>query len=128
MISRQLRNQFSKFRPPPLPVQNENSNYNQYTNNPPPPSNYGNQSGGYNNNNNSNFSGNPYGNNPSQPAQTYQPSMAGQYTGGAKQTPGNVPAGEHEHGYEWEQAREEERLANNQAPPGYDVGTGEFFR
>lgn len=53
--------------------------------------------------------------------------MAGQYgagnrttstTGVTQQTTG---AADHEHGYEWEQAREEERLAREQPPPGYNV-------
>lgn len=50
--------------------------------------------------------------------------MAGQY--GAKGTRDESHAttngvDDNEHGYEWEQAREEERLARGQAPPGYNV-------
>jgi len=48
--------------------------------------------------------------------------MAGQY-GGAKPMTGD----EQEHGYEWEQAREEERMARGQAPPGYDVTGSELI-
>jgi hypothetical protein len=48
--------------------------------------------------------------------------MAGQYqTGNAT---GNGGADDHEHGYEWQQAREQERLeresAHAAAPPAYD--------
>jgi hypothetical protein len=54
--------------------------------------------------------------------------MAGQYGVNADK---NGSGGDHEHGYEWEQAREQERLEreqNGQAPPGYDVAnSGELL-
>ena len=50
--------------------------------------------------------------------------MAGQY-GAPKPAAGEAGQPGHEHGYEWEQAREEERMARSQAPPGYDLGTSE---
>ncbi|WVQ78350.1 hypothetical protein IAT38_000435 [Cryptococcus sp. DSM 104549] len=108
---RQLKSQFSKYRPPALPFHGQQQNQ-QYSQNPPPPQ------AGWNNN--------PYGSNPAPPPQTYQPSMAGQYTG-ASQQQGQQG---HEHGYEWEQARqaEQEAQANGgaggaQGPPGYDIAT-----
>ncbi|WRT67199.1 uncharacterized protein IL334_004165 [Kwoniella shivajii] len=128
---KQLRNQFSKYKPPALPYTgNDQNGQNPYANNPPPPTG---QAGSYYNN--SSYNGNPYGNSPAPPAQTYQPSMAGQYTGATNnnQTQGNE---DNEHGYEWEQARENERLEREQAngganananaapaPPGYDIAT-----
>ena len=119
MYIRSLQRQFAKYRPPVLPTNNLETN--QYANNPPPPSQ------GYPNTE-SQWQNNQYGTNPPPPAQTYQPSMAGNYGGGLKESRtgsgvNGLPAsqGEHEHGYEWEQAREEERLAKGQAPPGYDV-------
>ncbi|OCF45427.1 hypothetical protein I317_00673 [Kwoniella heveanensis CBS 569] len=129
---RQVRSAFSKYKPPALPFTGNNSNgQNPYANNPPPPQGQWNQGqstyGG-----NSNYAGNPYGNNPAPPAQTYQPSMAGQYNSRNDTANPNAGEGEHEHGYEWEQAREAERLEREQAqagggglagPPGYDVAT-----
>ncbi|KAK1924837.1 hypothetical protein DB88DRAFT_487039 [Papiliotrema laurentii] len=115
---RQIRNQFAKHRPPGLPFTNNNQDpSNPYANNPPPPApgTYAGQG------NSTNWSQNSYGNNPPPPEQTYQPSMAGQYGVNADK---NGSGGDHEHGYEWEQAREQERLEreqNGQAPPGYDV-------
>jgi len=59
--------------------------------------------------------------------------MAGRYGGNATEPSGmkTQPYGvanemQHEHGYEWEQAREQERSAREQsgagaAPPGYDT-------
>jgi hypothetical protein len=61
--------------------------------------------------------------------------MAGQYGASAQPKASHAGVGatnpvsnmEHEHGYEWEQAREQERLeresagAGNPPPPGYDV-------
>ncbi|WWC69379.1 uncharacterized protein I206_103318 [Kwoniella pini CBS 10737] len=131
MRRKQLRNQFSKYKPPALPYSNDQQQgQNPYVNNPPPPTGgYQGQSQSYYGN--SNFNGNPYGNNPQPPQQTFQPSMAGQYqsrndTG----TTPNVGTEDHEHGYEWAQAREAERLEREQAgaeggkaPPGYDVAT-----
>jgi len=112
-IPRNLKNQWAKHRPPTLPFvsnnNNNNASSNPYANNPPPPSN-------------TNWNDNSYGNNPPPPPQTYQPSSAGQYGQQPKETRGET---EHEHGYEWQQAREAERLereqANGAAPPGYDV-------
>ncbi|WWD01346.1 hypothetical protein V866_008289 [Kwoniella sp. B9012] len=121
---KQLRNQFSKYRPPALPYNNNDQNaQNPYVNNPPPPQGQWGQGQSYYGN--SNYNGNPYGNNPTAPAQAYQPSMAGQYQAR------NSNENEHEHGYEWEQAREAERLEREQAqaanganaPPGYEVAT-----
>lgn len=70
---------------------------------------------------------NPYGSNPAPPPQAYQPSMAGQYGSYQGQT---QDAESHEHGYEWEQARQEEEERRKQEgqtsdipPPGYDVAT-----
>ncbi|KAK4686668.1 hypothetical protein P7C73_g3456, partial [Tremellales sp. Uapishka_1] len=109
MTHRRIQQQWSKYRPSP-------NDANPYANNPPPPET------ATVNNNGSNYSGNPYGNNPPPPQATYQPSMAGNYGNS-----GNPPEQNHEHGYEWEQAREEERLAregsgaNEEAPPGYNV-------
>lgn len=115
VLSRKLRSQFSKYKPPALPFAGHNQNQNPYVNNPPPPS-------GFNNN--------PYGSNPAPPPQAYQPSMAGQY--GSYQGQTQESEG-HEHGYEWEQARQEEEERRKQAgqtsdipPPGYDVATSEF--
>lgn len=124
---KQLQKQFSKYRPPALPyAQSGNApaagytygqGNNPYANNPPPPAT------------NSSFAGgNPYGSNPPPPAATYQPSMAGQYGKEARTgtEANNINNGEHEHGYEWEQAREAERLereGGGAAPPGYDVTT-----
>ncbi|ORX39965.1 hypothetical protein BD324DRAFT_615701 [Kockovaella imperatae] len=133
---KQLRRQFNKYRPPTLPFTNNNNSNNNnssnpYANNPPPPA----QAGSYyaNGNQGSNWQNNQYGNNPPPPANVYQPSMAGAYGSGAKEmssTGGRVttPAAQgHEHGYEWEQAREAERQereqANVQSPPGYDVAS-----
>ncbi|KAK8869731.1 hypothetical protein IAR55_000299 [Kwoniella newhampshirensis] len=123
---KQLRNQFSKYKPPALPYNGAGDSSNPYANNPPPPTT-GQQS--Y-------YASNPYGSSPAPPPQTYQPSMAGQYTGaGNNYTGSGVGAGagegDHEHGYEWEQAREAERLAQQggqggvieNAPPGYDIAT-----
>lgn len=114
--SRNLRSQFAKYKPPSLPFAGHNQDQNPYANNPPPPS-------GFNNN--------PYGNNPAPPPQTYQPSMAGQYGSYQGQTEGFE---NHEHGYEWEQARQEEEERRKQGgqtsdipPPGYDVATSKFF-
>lgn len=134
---RQLRSQWSKYRPPALPTQNQSGNYNPsnpYANNPPPPQNAAAYSYG-----NSQWENN---NNVQAPPATYQPSMAGQYTGAGNGTgykevnaQGTGVTGmgsEHEHGYEWEQAREAERLEREQQqqgggapPPGYNVN-GEF--
>ncbi|WWC61042.1 uncharacterized protein I303_103620 [Kwoniella dejecticola CBS 10117] len=133
MRRKQLRNQFSKYRPPALPYSNNNNQQGQnpYVNNPPPPQGYQGQAQSYYGN--SNFNGNPYGNNPQPPQQAFQPSMAGQYqsrndTGVGANNAGG--ADDHEHGYEWAQAREAERLEREQAaaeggkaPPGYDVAT-----
>ncbi|ORY27180.1 hypothetical protein BCR39DRAFT_538823 [Naematelia encephala] len=114
---RNLRNQWAKYKPPALPYHNnETTTTNPYGSNPPPPPQ-------------SNFSSNQYGSNPPPPPQTYQPSMAGQYssTGVNTYKTGATGVGAHEHGYEWEQAREQERLereqgnANDIPPPGYDV-------
>ncbi|WWD16002.1 hypothetical protein CI109_100426 [Kwoniella shandongensis] len=121
---KQLRNQFSKYRPPALPYtgpETGTTGANPYANNPPPPVTQGSY-------NNSSYASNPYGSNPAPPPQTYQPSMAGQYTGTGA---GNHESAEHEHGYEWEQAREAERLAQQggqggvieNGPPGYDIAT-----
>ncbi|GFZ45599.1 hypothetical protein JCM24511_03327 [Saitozyma sp. JCM 24511] len=138
---RQLKSQWAKYRPPALPTQGGPSG--PYANNPPPPQGYYGQQ--------SSFNGpNPYGNNPPPPPQTYQPSMAGMYGNNTGNT-GNVgrndtgttvdisgkngngydayPGGggeDHEHGYEWAQAREQERLERERMgaeapPPGYDV-------
>lgn len=114
--SRNLRSQFAKYKPPSLPFAGHNQDQNPYASNPPPPS-------GFNNN--------PYGNNPAPPPQTYQPSMAGQYGSYQGQTEG---VENHEHGYEWEQARQEEEERRKQGgqtsdipPPGYDVATSKFF-
>ena len=78
---------------------------------------------------NANWGNNQYGNNTPAPAKTYQPSMAGQYTGSRNDVNngGGQGQGEQEQGYEWEQAREEERLARNQglSPPGYDLSARE---
>ncbi|KIR54307.1 hypothetical protein I315_03366 [Cryptococcus gattii Ru294] len=113
---RNLRSQFAKYKPPSLPFAGHNQDQNPYASNPPPPS-------GFNNN--------PYGNNPAPPPQTYQPSMAGQYGSYQGQTEG---VENHEHGYEWEQARQEEEERRKQGgqtsdipPPGYDVATSKFF-
>ncbi|WVN86781.1 uncharacterized protein L203_101953 [Cryptococcus depauperatus CBS 7841] len=106
----QIRTQFAKYRPPALPFTNHHGQ-SSYANNPPPPP------AGWNNN--------PYGSNPAPPPQTYQPSMAGQYGTNAAQSGSDG----HEHGYEWEQARQEEErkrqegLAGESAPPGYNVAT-----
>jgi hypothetical protein len=115
-LPRQIRRQFSKYTPPALPVSNNNTSSNPYANNPPPPSNYTN---------------NQYGSNPPPPPNTYQPSMAGQYATKA-QNPNTVVQSEnqHEHGYEWEQAREQERLEREGAeapPPGYNMSPSELF-
>ncbi|CAD6583916.1 MAG: hypothetical protein TREMPRED_003677 [Tremellales sp. Tagirdzhanova-0007] len=131
---RKLRQQFAKFRPPALPFANNNNNQenpsNPYANNPPPPQTepyYVNQNQNQNQNmgQNANWGNNQYGNNTPAPAKTYQPSMAGQYTGSRNDVNngGGQGQGEQEQGYEWEQAREEERLARNQglSPPGYDL-------
>ncbi|EIW69422.1 hypothetical protein TREMEDRAFT_62288 [Tremella mesenterica DSM 1558] len=115
---RQLQRQWAKYRPPALPVTNQSGQtsgpgqytYGQsapYASNPPPPSNFQYQPNGV-----------------QQPAQTYQPSMAGQY--GNKNGPGmNTGNGEmeHEHGYEWDQAR----ANGNVPPPGYEVSNQESF-
>lgn len=138
--SRQLQKQFSRYRPPALPYAQNNmggnnmgysygQGNNPYANNPPPPTGYQGQQSSFANSN-------PYGNNPQPPNATYQPSMAGQYGYGsgfnkdARGVDGNNNTGnnDHEHGYEWEQAREAERLEREQAagghaPPGYDVST-----
>lgn len=55
--------------------------------------------------------------------------MAGQYTGNTNTKAAGSDNGAHEHGYEWEQAREAERLEREQAagghgPPGYDASVG----
>lgn len=93
---------------------------NPYAANPPPPMGYqGQQDSSWNNNS--------YGGGVSSPAATYQP--------GGNRGDGKVGAtggqNDHEHGYEWEQAREAERLERMQqqqesgpAPPGYDVSVG----
>lgn len=125
---RQVKNQWNRFRPSALPFNNNQNNngptdygynqqggsYNPYANNPPPP-----------NQTNSSWSTNPYGRNPSQPAQVYQPSTAGQYGRYGNKEAGPETGESHEHGYEWAQARENERLEREQsgaaAPPGYDV-------
>ncbi|WWC89961.1 uncharacterized protein L201_004890 [Kwoniella dendrophila CBS 6074] len=129
---KQIRNQFGKYKPPALPYSNNNQQgQNPYVNNPPPPTGqYGTGQSYYGN---SNYNGNPYGNNPTAPQQTYQPSMAGQYRSGQDNaTTGNAGENDHEHGYEWAQAREAERLEREQAsaaggnapaPPGYEVAT-----
>jgi hypothetical protein len=59
--------------------------------------------------------------------------MAGQY-GQNNAQPASGATENHEHGYEWEQAREEERRAREEAqasetvsPPGYNVASGEFW-
>ena len=117
MSRRRLRNQFKNYRPPALPFHNNNNNNNNnnpYANNPPPPTN-------------TDWRSNSYANNVTQPQTAYQPSMAAQYK--APQDSTNEAG--HEHGYEWEQAREQERLerlqANNTAPapPSYDTAAGE---
>jgi hypothetical protein len=136
-----LQRQFAKYRPPALPVQNQNQyGQNPYANNPPPPQDYHGQSS---------FQGaNPYGANPPPPAQTYQPSVASAYGGGGfgvnrddtgttmnktgQNGQGNGVT-EHEHGYEWAQAREQERLERERAgaeapPPGYDVTSSKSLR
>lgn len=144
----QLKSQWAKYRPPALPTQGGPSG--PYANNPPPPQGYYGQQ--------SSFNGpNPYGNNPPPPPQTYQPSMAGMYGNNTGNT-GNVgrndtgttvdisgkngngynayPGGggeDHEHGYEWAQAREQERLERERMgaeapPPGYDVSASECNR
>ena len=127
---RQLRKQFSKYRPPALPFTNGGSQTNPYASNPPPPPA---QPGSYYNQS-SNWNKNQYGQNPSAPANVYQPSMAGAY---GNNTPGVVSPGtkqngndDHEHGYEWAQAREAERLEREQAgtgapPPGYEVSSSQ---
>lgn len=132
---RQLKSQWAKYRPPALPYNNNNQTQggqpqygqyqygqsNSYANNPPPPSNFGRQ---YESQNGL----------PQQPPQTYQPSMAGQYGFGQRdgvgKTNGAAAATEdHEHGYEWAQAREQERIEREQAeaggaaPPGYEVAS-----
>lgn len=124
IFSRQLQKQFSKYRPPALPyaqtgATGQSYTYGQgnnpYANNPPPPTSFGGD--------------NQYGSNPPPPPATYQPSMAGQY--GNKEARNTGTSGmngdQHQHGYEWEQAREAERLEREQnggnAPPGYDVST-----
>lgn len=115
---RALRKRFQHFKPPPLPY-NHNGNqpgpdqgYNPYVNNPPPPQ--------------SNFhQANSYNGGVQSPPATYQPSMAGQYGHQQSYRGGNDSGNnDHEHGYEWEQAREQERLdrqnAQGTAPPAYD--------
>ena len=112
---RNLKNQWAKHRPPTLPFSNNNTSSNPYANNPPPP-------------NNTNWNDNSYGNNPPPPPQTYQPATAGQYGAQPKET---RTEGDHEHGYEWQQAREAERLeregANATQPPGYDVAASRAY-
>jgi hypothetical protein len=114
LTRRQLQRRFAHHKPPPLPyAQNgQQPGYNPYTNggndysnNPPPPSQP-----------QSTFQQtNSYG--PQTPAATYQPSQANNY---------RAEEGE-QHGYEWEQAREAERLereaaagGSGNAPPAYD--------
>lgn len=125
---RQIRHQFSKHTPPTLPFVNNNNGNNPYASNPPPPTQ---QTGSYYGQNPSqtNWNNNQYGQNPPPPSTTYQPSMSGQYGAGAN----NTATSDHEHGYEWEQAREAERLEREQgsgaaAPPGYDVAACESQR
>ncbi|KAL7419396.1 hypothetical protein Q5752_006234 [Cryptotrichosporon argae] len=137
-----LKRAYAHFRPP------AQGSDNPYANNPPPPQNY------------SAYQSNPYGNNPPPPAQSYYPGQSQYGNGNAFQTykgaqDGQQPhntgasgatgitgltgvqtgataagAADHEHGYEWEQARENERLERERAgagaevpPPGYDVAT-----
>ena len=53
--------------------------------------------------------------------------MAGQYGRyGNRDKPADSNGEDHEHGYEWQQARDQERMEreqrmNDTAPPGYDV-------
>jgi len=116
---RNLRNRWSKFRPPALPTQNE------YASNPPPPANTGAsgqyQGGGYGyndgqNQNASSWNNNPYGSQPPAPANTYQPSMSGQYGGYQREvTENGAGMGKEnatgQNGYK----------PSAEAPPGYDV-------
>jgi hypothetical protein len=118
MRRRSLQKNFSKYRPPALPYAQNTGGYqnnagysygqgnnpygqnqNPYANNPPPPQ--------------SSFANNQYGSGPAQPDATYQPGVTRSEAGKNEQS--------HEHGYEWEQAREAERLEREQqGPPGYD--------
>jgi hypothetical protein len=115
LTRRQLQKRFAHHKPPPLPYAQtgQQPGYNPYTNgnggndysnNPPPPSQPP----------QSTFQQtNSYG--PQTPAATYQPSQANNY---------RAEEGE-QHGYEWEQAREAERLeregaSGGNAPPAYD--------
>lgn len=113
-----MQSRFSNVKPPALPYNNANGQSdNPYANNPPPPSNsysYGQQQHpGMNSNQNS------YAPPPTAPPQTYQPSMSQNYTGNTASGPEG-----HEHGYEWQQAREEEERLRREGggeapPPGY---------
>jgi hypothetical protein len=115
LTRRQLQKRFAHHKPPPLPYAQtgQQPGYNPYTNgnggndysnNPPPPSQPPQSSFQQTNS---------YG--PQTPAATYQPSQANNY---------RAEEGE-QHGYEWEQAREAERLeregaSGGNAPPAYD--------
>jgi hypothetical protein len=115
LTRRQLQKRFAHHKPPPLPYAQtgQQPGYNPYTNggndysnNPPPPSQPPQSSFQQTNS---------YG--PQTPAATYQPSQANNY---------RAEQGE-QHGYEWEQAREQERLereaaagGSGNAPPAYD--------
>jgi len=114
---KKLRRQFAKYRPPALPTTTEPSS-NPYASNPPPPP------GSFYARHGSSFGATA----PQPPPQTYQPSTAGNYTGMTMGKPAHpTVTGEGEpHGYEYLQAREQERLEREQAnseapPPGYDV-------
>lgn len=141
MRRRSLQKNFARYRPPALPYAQNNGGGNMgpgggpgysygqgnnpYANNPPPPMGYqGQQPSSWSSNNNA------YGAGVSAPQATYQPDGA---RGDGKNVGAGAGAGAgvdgHEHGYEWEQAREAERLERMQqqggaAPPGYDVSVG----
>jgi hypothetical protein len=116
LTRRQLQKRFAHHKPPPLPYAQtgQQPGYNPYTNggndysnNPPPPSQPPQSSFQQTNS---------YG--PQTPAATYQPSQANNY---------NARTEEDGQGYEWEQAREQERLereaaagGGGNAPPAYD--------
>ena len=154
-----LRAQWSKFRPPAV-----STAQNEYASNPPPPtgsygqgqSYQGQGQGGYGYNygqnntqnygqnsyqggqNASNWNSNPYGYQPSAPANTYQPSMAGQYggykrdlseNGGPQMESGTNGMDGNAEG-EWAQARQQQGMNGGEtkaeAPPGYDVTSSEL--
>jgi hypothetical protein len=82
---------------------------------------------GYQGQQDSSWNNSTYAGGVSSPAATYQP---GGNRGDGKIGTATGGQNDHEHGYEWEQAREAERLERMQqqgsgpAPPGYDVSVG----